>query len=185
KIVGDLPIYQEGMNVDQIFDYFTIMGQVLSSRYQEKDEHKPLCPTFSKVINDGKIEDFGELLYDIELEDTKLGISREQSQIGEPMITGNKFSLEGTTKWGIGIHIDPIWSLIEDKIHGSSHHARLRELLDVSLLLGDVLNYNHKVLYLVSNYNGRCRGRIVYKQGRSSSTNGAYALKNSRANLFK
>ncbi|KAI3892531.1 hypothetical protein MKX03_028582, partial [Papaver bracteatum] len=30
-----------------------------------------------------------------------------------------------------------------------------------------------------------CRGRIVFKQGRNSSTNGEYALKNSRTNLFK
>ncbi|RZC55251.1 hypothetical protein C5167_014107 [Papaver somniferum] len=59
------------------------------------------------------------------------------------------------------------------------------EILSVSLLLGDALNDDHKALHLVRNYNGRWRGRIVFKQGRSSSTNEEYALKNSRTNLFK
>ncbi|RZC57982.1 hypothetical protein C5167_005272 [Papaver somniferum] len=127
EIVGFLSIYQDGMNVDQIFDYFTIMDQVLSRKNQEKEEYNHLCSIFDEVVNGSEVKDFG----------------------------------------------------------APSLRARLREMLGVSLILGDALNYDHKMLHLVSNYNGRCRGRIVFKQGISSSTNGEYALENSWTNLFK
>ncbi|KAI3842561.1 hypothetical protein MKX03_034427, partial [Papaver bracteatum] len=155
EIVGDLPIYQEGMNVDQIFDYFTIMDQVLSSRSKEKEEHiSLLSPTFGKVLGD-EIE-YGEPLYDIKLEDNISRISREQFQVCEPTIIGSKPSLK-LQQNRKSIYIDLIWAFIEDKIHGFRHRARLREMLGVSLLLGDAPNYDHNILHLVSNYNGRCR----------------------------
>ncbi|KAI3844435.1 hypothetical protein MKX03_037760, partial [Papaver bracteatum] len=57
-IEGELPIYQEGMNVDQIFNYFTILEQVLSSNIQEVKEHKSLYPTIIKVLDDGEVKYF-------------------------------------------------------------------------------------------------------------------------------
>ncbi|KAI3835097.1 hypothetical protein MKX03_016783 [Papaver bracteatum] len=183
EIVGDFPIYQEGVNVDQIFDYFTIMDQVLSCKNQEKEEYNPLCLIFDEVFNGYEVKDFGVPRYDIELENAMLEASREQFQVCEPTI-GSKPSLK-LQQNGEAIYMNPNWAFIEDKFHGCSLHARLREMLGVSLLLVDALNYDHKMLHLVSNYNGRSRGRMVFMQGRSSNTNGEFALKNSRMNLFK
>ncbi|KAI3879690.1 hypothetical protein MKX03_012016, partial [Papaver bracteatum] len=128
-------------------------------------------------------KDFGVPMYDIELKNGMLEASREQFQVYE-RTTGSKPSLR-LQQNGEAIYMNPTWAFIEDKFHGCSLRARLIEMLGVSLLLGDALNYDHKMLHLVINYNGRCRGRIIFKQGRSSSTNGEYALKNSWTNLFK
>ncbi|KAI3858194.1 hypothetical protein MKX03_037777 [Papaver bracteatum] len=183
EIVGNLPINQDGMNVDQMFNYFTAMEQALSCKNQEKEEYNPSYSIFDEVFNGSEVKDFGVPRYDIELENAMLEASREQFQVCEPT-NRNKPSLK-LQRNREAIYMNLIWAFIEDMFHGCSIRARLREIHGVSLLLGDALNYDHKMLHLVSNYNGRCRGRIVYKQGRSSSTNGAYALKNSRKNLFK